>query len=156
MSKTIANFTGIGRRLELKYSDSKRAIYDDYAHHPTAIAATLSALRQKYPGRKILCIVEPHSYSRTKALLPKYKGAFGSADKVIIGPIYKARDSQSFNISGQSVVEGSGHNNISGFADLPKMLENIKIEITNYSVIIIMGAGSSHLWTEEIVKNVRK
>ena len=77
--KSIESFTGIGRRMELIGERGGVKVYDDYAHHPTAIKTTLEGVRQKYPKAKILVIVEPHGYKRTKALLPLYKNVFDSA-----------------------------------------------------------------------------
>ncbi|KKR40789.1 MAG: UDP-N-acetylmuramate-L-alanine ligase, partial [Candidatus Woesebacteria bacterium GW2011_GWB1_40_12] len=86
--KSIENFAGIERRMELVGDCAGIKVYDDYAHHPTAIKTTLEGVRVNYPKAKILAIIEPHGYKRTKALLSEYNGVFDSADKVVVGPIF--------------------------------------------------------------------
>lgn len=154
--KSLESFPGIGRRMELISDKNGVKIYDDYAHHPTAIRTTLDGLREKYPNEKILVIIEPHGYKRTKALLPKYKGVFDSADKVMIGPIFKARDEIDKTIAVEDIAKVSGHPNIHTFNSFGKLIENCKyvtsdaVEINNYGVVIVMGAGESDKWAKEI------
>lgn len=150
--KSLESFNGIGRRMELIADKRGVKIYDDYAHHPTAIKTTLEGVREKYSKEKILVIDEPHGYKRTKALLPEYKGVFDSVDKVIIGPIFQARDEVDENINPESVARASGHKNIEGFDSYEKLIENCKLIIGNYNVIVVMGAGKSYLWAKEISK----
>lgn len=149
---SIENFKGIGRRLELIADRSGIKVYDDYAHHPTAIAATLDAVRGEYPNSKILVIDEPHGYKRTKILLSKYKGVFDSVDKVIIGPIYKARDEVDTSVTPQLVAKVSDHKDIVGLDSIEEIISNLKLQIENFNVIVVMGAGNSYLWAREIVK----
>lgn len=148
--KSIESFKGIGRRMELIGKRQGVKVYDDYAHHPTAIKTTLEGLREQYPKAKILAIIEAHGYKRTKALLPKYKGVFDAADGVIIGPIFKARDSQTFGMTPEKIAEVSGHPNIEVAHSLNEIIENLKLKIKNYHVVVVMGAGKSNLWARKI------
>ncbi len=149
--KSLESFQGLERRMEL-ISDKGGVnpdligvkVYDDYAHHPTAIKTTLEGLRKEYPKKRILAIIEPHGYKRTKALLPKYRGVFNSADKVIIGPIFKARDEIDKTITIEDIAKISGHSNIQTFNSIEKL------KIVNYDVVVVMGAGKSYLWAKEI------
>ena len=68
------------------------ALVDDYAHHPTEIRATLAAARSRYAGRRIWAVWQPHTYSRTRTLLPEFLGAFADADRVLVTPVYAARE----------------------------------------------------------------
>ncbi len=150
--KSIESFKGIGRRMELIANKNGIKVYDDYAHHPTAITATLQGLRELYPSAKILAIDEPHGYKRTKALLSKYKGVFGAADKVIIGPIFKARDEIDRSVTPQLVAETLEHKNAVGLDSFDEIIGKWKMENGKYNVVVIMGAGKSYLWAREIVK----
>ena len=141
--KSLENFNGIGRRME-EISDN---IFDDYAHHPTAIKTTLQGLRKKYPTKKILAIIEPHGYKRTKALLNLYDGVFDSVDKVIIGPIYKARDEIDKTISSEMVAKASNHPNAKVTNDVANISKN------NNDIVIFMGAGNSNQWALNFVNN---
>ncbi len=155
--KSLESFPGLERRMELISKDDGInpdligvKVYDDYAHHPTAIKATLDALREKYPKSRIWAIVEPHGYNRTHALLKKYKGVFQSADKVIIGPIFKARDSKTFGMTPEKIAKISKHPNIQAMHDINEIIGNLKFEIGNYDAVVVMGAGKSNLWAKEI------
>lgn len=150
--KSLESFKGIGRRMELVADRNGVKVYDDYAHHPTAIKATLGGLRDEYPKAKILAVIEPHGYKRTKALISEYTGVFDSVDKVIIGPIFKARDQIDEKITPQKVAEASSHRNILAFDSFDKLIANCKLEIVNcdYEIIVVMGAGKSYLWAKEI------
>lgn len=153
--KSLESFSGIGRRLELISGENGIKVYDDYAHHPTAIRETLKGVREKYPDAKILVIDEPHGYKRTKALLPEYKGVFNSADRVLIGPIFQARDEVDKSVTPRKVADASKHKNILGFNSFEELFENCKSEIENYDVIVVMGAGKSYLWAREILNLIK-
>ena len=156
--KSIESFTGIARRMELVADKNGVKIYDDYAHHPTAIKTTLEGLRDKYPKSKILVINEPHGYKRTKALLEKYKGVFDSVDRVIIGPIFKARDEIDKSVTPELIAKVSGHKEAYGINSVDEIIENCKLLIDKYGykVIVVMGAGKSYLWAKEIVKLIER
>jgi UDP-N-acetylmuramate--alanine ligase len=148
--KSIENFTGIGRRLELIVDRSGIKVYDDYAHHPTAIAATLEAVREAYPKSRIWAIDEPHGFARTKALLENYKGVFNGADKVLIGPIFKARDKEDFGMSPSLIVNSSDHKDAKGFNSFNEIKELLSKELKSGDIVLVMGAGKSYLWAREI------
>lgn len=152
--KSLESFSGIERRMQLIADKNGIKVYDDYAHHPTAIKTTLEGVRSRYPEAKILVIDEPHGYKRTKTLLSKYKGVFDSADKAIVGPIFAARDAIDPSITSQEVAGASGHKNIEAFSDYEELIRNLKLEIRNsdYEVIVVMGAGKSYLWTRKIAE----
>lgn len=149
--KSLEGFKGIGRRMELVGKRNGVLIYDDYAHHPTEIKATLSGLRQKYPQKKVLCIVEPHMYSRTKKLLNDYKNAFINADQVIVAPIFKSRDTHTFGMSNSSIVKKAGHKNIKAVNSFDEILETVKKLNNELGVIVVMGAGDSYKLAREII-----
>ena len=151
--KSLEGFTGIGRRMELISEKSGIKIFDDYAHHPTAIKTTIEGLRDAYPGSKIWVIDEPHGFARTHALLPKYKGVFKGADKVIIGPIFKARDKETFGITPESVAKISEHKNAVGLASFNQIKEIVSSEVKSGDIILVMGAGKSYLWARQLSKN---
>ncbi|OGM20895.1 UDP-N-acetylmuramate--L-alanine ligase [Candidatus Woesebacteria bacterium RIFCSPHIGHO2_01_FULL_38_9] len=154
IQKTLLSFKGVGRRLELIGEKKGIKVYDDYAHHPTAIKVTLDALRQKYPKERIWAVVEPHSYSRTYALLKDYKGVFDEAHKVIIGPIFKARDKKTFGVTGISIVNESEHKDAVYKKDLRDIISVLSKESGRGDIILVMGAGKSYIWAREILNNL--
>lgn len=155
VGSTLSTFEGLGRRLELISGKEDINIFDDYAHHPTAISKTISALKQRFPTSKIWVVVEPHSYSRTKVLLNKYENALNGADKVIIGPIFKARDKKKFGVSGKSIVKASGHNDIVYINNPNKITDKLKKEVKPKDVIAVMGAGDSYKWAKDIANKLK-
>jgi len=150
---SLEGFTGIERRMELISNKEGIEIYDDYAHHPTAIAATLAALRESHPKARIWAVVEPHGFARTNALLPNYNGVFKDADKVIIGPIFKARDSETFGMTPEKIAEASEHTDIRGAESLERIKKIVSEEIKRGDVIIVMGAGESNIWAQKLFGN---
>jgi len=154
VKKTLKNFSGTVRRLEFIGEKRGVMVYDDYAHHPTAIKVTIAAIKQKHPNQRIWAIVEPHSYSRTKALLNNYKGVFGGTFKVVVGPIFKARDTETFGVDGNSIVKASEHKNAVYKKDLEGVLSSVKEEVEAGDVILVMGAGYSYKWAREILNRL--
>lgn len=149
--KSLEGFSGIGRRTELIADRGGVKIFDDYAHHPTAIKTTVEGLRSEFPDSRIWVIDEPHGFARTNALLPKYKGVFDAADKVLIGPIFKARDHETFGMTPEKVAKTSGHKDAMGLASFDEIKNILSQGIKQGDVVLVMGAGKSYLWAREIV-----
>ena len=100
--KGLGSFTGTDRRFQYKGEVAGVTIVDDYAHHPTEIQATLNAAHN-YPHKKLWCVFQPHTYTRTKALLPEFAKALTLADHVVLADIYAARETDNLGISSQDL-----------------------------------------------------
>ena len=100
----LRDFTGTDRRFEKKGTLHGITILDDYAHHPTEIAATLAAARN-YPHKKLYLVFQPHTYSRTKAFLHEFADALSAADEVILTDIYAAREKNTIGISSEDLLK---------------------------------------------------
>ncbi len=98
VQKGLMEFSGTDRRFQYKGKVGDVTIIDDYAHHPTEIAATLKAAAN-YPHRELWCVFQPHTYTRTKALLPEFAEALSLADHVVLADIYAARETDTLGIS---------------------------------------------------------
>jgi UDP-N-acetylmuramate--alanine ligase len=105
IKKTLANFQGISRRFEIKGRRRGVLLIDDYAHHPTEIKATLAAAKDFYPGGKIWAVFQPHTFSRTKALLDDFAAAFDQADQVIVLDIYGSAREKTGQVKAEDLVE---------------------------------------------------
>ena len=104
-----ADFLGPARRFQILGESDGVAVVDDYAHHPTEVAAAIDAARQRYPGRRLIAIHTPHTYSRVSRLLEDYRRSFTGADVVIIGPIEEARErGMPRTVSSQDVADARG------------------------------------------------
>jgi UDP-N-acetylmuramate--alanine ligase len=104
-TRGLTAYAGVGRRFELKGEARGVTVIDDYAHHPTEIRATIDAARGRYPGRRIWAIFQPHTYSRTKALLDQWPLALAGADMVGLLDIYAAREQDDLGISSDDIAE---------------------------------------------------
>lgn len=103
----LSEFEGVGRRFERLGEFGGVAVVDDYAHHPSELAATLSAARQAFPGRRLVAVFQPHLYSRTAAHGQAMGQALAAADLVIVTEIYPAREQPIAGVSGRQVAEAA-------------------------------------------------
>ena len=135
----LAEFSGIGRRMEYKGSLNGARVYDDYAHHPTEVTASLSAARSAASGR-LICLFQSHTFSRTYALMNELGEALSLADEVLIAPIFPAREENLWGVSQYSLADAvtGGAVPCASFEDCAQKLTDMaKIGDT----IIVMGAG---------------
>ncbi len=133
-------------------------LYDDYAHHPREIQATLQAAKAKFPGRKLIAIFQPHTYSRTKALFSDFAKSFSAADEVLILPIYaSAREAPDPTVDSSQLVEAitkTSHPSAHFVASTPDLIEYLKAKVQAHEVIFTIGAGDIYLTHEPIIAAV--
>ena len=144
LKKFLVHFSGTKRRFEYKGTYQKTIFYDDYAHHPTEIEATLSALRNWYPSKKVLVIFQPHTFSRTKALLVDFAGSFIQADQVIVTDIFpSAREEKDETISSVQLVIASNKfkNNAIYKSNKKEVASFLNRNLNNFDIVMTMGAG---------------
>jgi len=158
IKNALAQFSGTWRRLE-KIGETKEGtiIYDDYAHHPTEIKASLQALRELYPKgeKKITVLFQPHLYSRTKALFDDFAKSFGDADTVLLLPIYFAREDPDPSISSERLAMAMclDGENARAFPDFSAAEE--AISQSNFGandVFVTMGAGEAYKVADKVFK----
>lgn len=146
-------FVGTERRFEQKGSFRGVTVIDDYAHHPTEIKATLTAA-QKFPHKHLWCVFQPHTYSRTKALLTDFAEALSLAENVILADIYAAREADPGDISSRTLQEemkkrGKEAHYFSDFEDIKKFLQKNCID---GDLLITMGAGNIVTIGEDLIE----
>jgi UDP-N-acetylmuramate--alanine ligase len=146
IARALSAYSGAWRRFEFKGISLYGArIYDDYAHHPSEIVATLQGARELYPEERIVVVFQPHQYSRTRALLQDFAEAFEEADEVIIPNIYPARDSEEDRkaVSPESLVEAISqvHDHVRNGSGLEKTQAYLEETLEEGDVLIVMGAG---------------
>jgi UDP-N-acetylmuramate--alanine ligase len=151
----LRRFQGVKRRFEVKGEADGVTVVDDYAHHPSEIRVTLAAARQRYAGRPIWVVFQPHTYSRTKALLREFASAFDDADQVIISGIYAAREKDDLGISAQDLVKMMTHPQVRHIADLPETSSWASKKLRPGDVLITMGAGDVWRIGEEVLARLR-
>ena len=103
--KAISTFCGVVRRFDIRLNIPGHTYIDDYAHHPAELAATISSIRQIWPGRKICGIFQPHLYSRTKDFYPEFAASLSLLDSVILLPIYPAREEPIPGVSSEMILD---------------------------------------------------
>lgn len=145
IKKYIKKFKGIHRRFEILGEVKGCKIIDDYAHHPAEIRATLEAARN-YPHRKIWCVFQPHTFTRTKALLNGFASSFDDADHVIITDIYAARESDTGEINSEALAnkikEHNSEADVYYMKDFDKISEYIYDNMEPGDIVLTMGAGN--------------
>ena len=104
-AQALADFSGTRRRFEVFGEAAGVILVDDYAHHPTEVRATLSAARQRYPGRRIVGCFQPHTYSRSQYLLDGFRGCFEGLDVLFVAPTYPARETPDQGIDAAALAE---------------------------------------------------
>ena len=158
VKKALKKFLGIQRRFTKIFSIEKREFYDDYAHHPTEIKAVLDGAREVYKKRKIICVFQPHRYSRVKMLKKDFASSFSKSDLVLLCPVYSAGEKNNYNFDqynfSKLIAEKSKVQvvNIQNQNDLKKF---IKQNLINNEVTICMGAGSISNWIREIGSEIK-
>lgn len=145
ISSTLKKFSGTWRRFEYKGTCCGASVYDDYAHHPSEIHATLEAAREKYPDSRIIAFFQPHQYSRTAKLLNDFAESFDIADEVLITDIYEARDNQedieSVNAEILATAISKFHDDVRYCGNLKKSAEYLLESLKENDVLLVMGAG---------------
>ena len=139
IARGLCGFCGACRRMEYKGSVNGADVYDDYGHHPTEIMATLKGARGLTNGR-LFCVYQPHTYSRTAALIDEFSAAFDVCDRVIFADIYAAREKNIYGVSSQILAQRVGQNACfaPSFEDAARML---KQQLCCGDVAVVMGAG---------------
>lgn len=153
IKKSIKEYTGVGRRFERKGYFNNALVVDDYAHHPTEVRATLSAAKTLKKNR-LWVVFQPHTYSRTKALLNEFSQAFYAADKVIITDIYAAREVDPGDIHSRDLVKKLYHNNIDAkyIQTFEEIEEYLRENLQENDLLITCGAGPIYMLGEALLK----
>lgn len=151
VSHGLESFHGAGRRMEFKGKFHGADVYDDYAHHPDEVAATLAAMRDAMPGRRLVLAFQPHTYSRTSALFDDFVRELSKADVLVLAEIYAARERNTIGISSADVAA-----KIPGatFCEtLPEVTEFLRANVREGDVVITMGAGDIFRAGEALLEN---
>jgi UDP-N-acetylmuramate--alanine ligase len=143
IASTITNFSGTARRFEYKGNFGGVDVIDDYAHHPTEVAATLSAVAH-YPHRELWCVFQPHTYTRTKALFDDFVEVLSGVDHLILTDIYAAREKNTIGITSVDLLEKIKEKgtDVYYFSSFEKAEEFLQKNCFSGDLLITMGAGN--------------
>jgi len=138
----LARFTGTGRRFEVHESGS-RTVVDDYGHHPTEVAAAIAAVRERFPGRRVRVLFQPHLYSRTRHLAAEFAEALADADDVTVTDIYAAREAPVRGVTGKLIVDAlSDRGVLAGWTpSVEQGVARLDRRARKDDVLLVLGAG---------------
>ncbi len=151
-NQSLSNFSGIDRRLQELGTKRDITVLDDYANHPTAFAANIKAVKEKYPGKEIWAVIEPHTFSRLRAVLPELAPALKEADHVIISKIFASREQDPGDFTGADIAAS-----IPGALYIPEfssIIQHLTSNIQHPAVVLVMGSGKSNELAREILKSL--
>ena len=155
--KGIKSFSGVERRFELRHQKDSILFYDDYAHHPTEINATLSAVRTLFPERRLLVIFQPHLYSRTKDFAEGFAASLQAADKVFIADIYPAREKPVWGVNSKMIInmmKESGYDEVYYAGKLKDVHTKVLPEIKENDIVMTIGAGDIWQVSDKIYEEI--
>lgn len=153
-AEALAEFKGTQRRFEVRGEFSGIAVIDDYAHHPTEIKATLAAARNRYPGRKVWAVWQPHTYSRTAKLLDDFLTAFQDADHVLVTEIYASRETSITNVSSSQFVQSIEHHDVQFLATNHQVTEYLIRNLKRGDVLMVLSAGDANQISNDVIDSL--
>ncbi len=156
ITEALENFAGTWRRFEYKGDVRNAPVYDDYAHHPTEIRASMAGARELYPNRKLIVVTQTHTYSRTAELFDDFVTAYAAANQVYLLPIYAAREENVSGVTSEQLAEAIKENGTPAIVmhSAAAIAQAIRESLNDSepAVIVIMGAGDVTTVASELTK----
>ena len=144
IARALADFTGVVRRFETKGERDGVLVVDDYAHHPTEIAATLAAARQVYPDRRLVALFQPHLYTRTRDFAAGFGKALTACDLAVVTDVYPSRETPIDGVTGELVARAAreaGHPRVVYVAEKERVVAELERVLGAGDLLLTMGAG---------------
>ncbi|MGZ9234101.1 MAG: UDP-N-acetylmuramate--L-alanine ligase [Anaerolineales bacterium] len=154
-AEALGEFTGTGRRFELRGEVNGIRIFDDYAHHPTEIRATLSGARARFPEARIWAVWQPHTYSRTKTLFLDFARAFKDADQVIVTEVYAAREPKQ-DFTSAEVVSAMPNLSARYVKTLDEATDHLLEHLEPGDVVLVLSAGDADQISTDLFKGLQE
>lgn len=157
LKDVLKQYKGVGRRTELIDEVNGIKVYDDYGHHPTAIAAVLDTLRSVYPDKKVYAIVEPHQISRLKLFPSEFVDAFNKADEAIVTKNYLGREINKVQepVDINLLISQVDNGKASYIEDFDRVADTISLKAKDGDIVIVFGAGKSYVLTSLIIDRLK-
>ncbi len=155
LQRVLNGFGGVKRRFQLLGEAMGVTVIDDYAHHPSEVRATLAAARNRFGNRRIRCVFQPHTYSRTKLLEAEYRNAFNDAHAVSITEVYAAREENSWGASGAALAASLDHPLVRFAPELDDAVDHELRSLQPEDVLVVMGAGDVYKVGERVLAELR-
>ena len=158
IKNALKKFLGIQRRFTKVFSIGEKDFFDDYAHHPTEISAVINSAREVYKDRKIICVFQPHRYSRVKSLKNEFALSFKSIDEVVLCPVFSAGEKKKYNFNQDNfskLISKKSKTQVVNIKNQIDLKNYIKKNLINNEIVICMGAGSISSWIREIGRDLK-
>jgi UDP-N-acetylmuramate--alanine ligase len=157
IKSALKKFTGVYRRFEIKANVNDILVIDDYAHHPTEVSATLSAIRTGW-DRRVVAVFQPHLYTRTRDFYQDFAKSFLDSDVFICTDVYPAREIPIQGISGKLITDAAekfGHKNVIYVPDKKEIPDRLMEIVKPGDIVVTMGAGDIWKYGEEFIKKLK-
>jgi UDP-N-acetylmuramate--alanine ligase len=154
IQEAFATLEGVQRRFQIKGEFQGATVLDDYGHHPTEIRATLNAVRESWPAKRIVVVFQPHRYSRTKALFEEFTTSFYQADYLLLLPIYPAGEDPLKGVDAEKLWEGikeKGHHGAKFIPHRNEIIPALQEILKEGDVLVTLGAGDVWKIGQELV-----
>jgi UDP-N-acetylmuramate--alanine ligase len=155
-AQALSDFQGTGRRFEVLGEIGGITVIDDYAHHPTEIRVTLSGAKDRYPGRKIWVVWQPHTYSRTKMLFNEFAASFSNADHVVVTEVYRSRETVDQNFSPAKIVQAMRHRDVHFIPELLEVTGFLLARLNSNDVLLVLSAGDANQVSAQVYASLLK
>ena len=152
----FASFQGVQRRFTKRGEVDGILIYDDYAHHPEEIRATLKAAKEATPNNKVIAVFQPHRYTRFSELMNEFLHAFNDADILLVADVYSAGEEPIKKINKEAFVKKITHSNVMAVENEEDMIKKVKDMASSGDLVIGLGAGSISKWIKDLAENLQK
>ncbi len=156
IKESLSKFSGTSRRFEFKGEASGVKVFDDYAHHPSEISATLSAVREKFPKERLWVAFQPHTFSRTEALFPDFVKSFeeSSVDKLILVDIYASREKDEGQVTSFDLANAIKGKKAAYVGGLEEAATYLAKNVAGGDVVIAMGAGDIYKLSQRLIRKL--
>lgn len=155
IKKALEEIQGVKRRLEIKGTKKGILVMDDYGHHPTEIMATLTAVRESYPEKRLIVVFQPHRYTRTQGLFDEFTRSFYQSAALIVLPIYAASETPIIGVDSKKLCDGikaHGHKDVSFAPDFTQALSMVTHKAGKGDLILTLGAGDIYTLGERLLE----
>jgi UDP-N-acetylmuramate--alanine ligase len=152
-AEALSEFSGTGRRFEVRGERKGVIVIDDYAHHPTEIRATLAGAKARYPNHRIWAVWQPHTFSRTQILFFEFTRAFADANEVLVTEIYASREAKQ-DFSSAEVVSAMPHSSARYTGSLENTTKHLLKNLRSGDVLLVLSAGDADQISTNVLRDL--
>ena len=156
LRRALTEFRGVQRRFTVSGEAGEVTVIDDYAHHPSEVRATLDAVRDRYPGREVWAVFQPHTYSRLRAFASDFARAFARADHVVVTGVFASREQPVPGIDGRWLAEQIDHSDVRSAEALEEAARLVLEGLQPPAVVVTMSAGDGNRVGDIVLDELRR